>query len=317
MLIFALLSVESIHSVSSMRVLFIEFVLIFCMYPSWVQAQPNQDCKTMPVFLSESGFDLKRAYLSTSERRIRGLVLVEPSTTPNQPPRTWQLPSWQRAGWLAPMVITFNGEVWAAPAPVINLLDNKPEEQNCLWRTDPSTGELRREVVLPKPDSNFNGQNPYGVLGLAYDCENGMLYASSVAGSTRRSELGHIYAVSTRDMKVVHQVDSTDGFGLGVATIDGAKKLFFGHARNGHIGSIELLPDGGFGKRTEVEFSLEDAGPRGDDRARKIRIQPDGTLLVTGIEFYFNLTAPTEKQESVYKFAQTQARGSWVLVEVK
>jgi hypothetical protein len=298
-----------------MRVIIFLFGFL-CMCSTCLSAQ-NQDCRTIPVFVGQSKLDYKRIYFSTSERTTMGLVLMESPLVATDPPRKWQHPSWNKAGWLGPMLITNNGDIWVAPVPVINLLHNKPDDQNTLWRTDPATGELKPQIVLPKPDSNFNGQNPYGVLGLAFDCDNSILYASSVAGSTRRAELGHIYAISTRDNKVLHVIDSTDAFGIGVATVAGVKKLYFGHARNGHIGSIELLPDGGFGKRTEQELTLDNLGPRGDDRARKIRVQPDGSLTVTGIEFYFNLTAPTEKQESTYRFAYNQQAKQWILVEMK
>jgi hypothetical protein len=288
--------------------------LFFCMLCSAVLAQPNRDCRVLPPLLSKSGFDPKRMYLSTSERTIMGLVLMEMPANTKDKARSWQHPSWKNAGWLGGMAITDKGEIWVIPAPLINLLNNKPDDQNCLWKTHKVTGELTKAVVFPKPDSIFNGQNPYGAMGLAYDCDNGVIYASSVAGSTRKLELGHIYAVRTTDSKIIASMDSIDGFGLGVGTIDGAKRLYFGSARNGQIQSVGLNADGTFAGNIVNEFTLDDLGPRGDDRARKIRFASDGTMTVHGVEFYFNLTAPTEKQETVYQFKYNIAQKKWQLM---
>jgi hypothetical protein len=52
-------------------------------------------------------------------------------------------------------------------------------------------------------------------------------------------------------------------------------------------------------------------------QARKIRFSPDGTMTITGIEFYFNLTAPTEKQETVYQFRYVPAQQKWMLTGIQ
>ena len=168
-------------------------------------------------------------------------------------------------------------------------------------------------IDLPRPDSAVISQNPYGLLGLGYDCDNYMLYASSVAGSTLEKERGRLYCIDSRTLKVVDFIDSLDAFGTGIGTINGEKRLYFGCARNCNIMSVNLLPDGHFGGKPRLEFSLEGLGPRGDDRARKIRFSLDGVLTINAIEFYFNLTAPTEKQESVYQLKWGNEK--WVLLQ--
>jgi hypothetical protein len=37
-------------------------------------------------------------------------------------------------------------------------------------------------------------------------------------------------------------------------------------------------------------------------QARRIRFDKNGDMLINGIEFNYNLTAPTEKQEALYRF---------------
>jgi hypothetical protein len=276
-------------------------------------AQPNRDCRVLPPFLSKTGLDIKTTALSTSERKTMGLVAIEINTKPGTTPKSYQDPTWKNAGWLGPMVITDKGDVWVAPVPVINTEKNKPAEQNRIWKVDAVSGNMAVAVELPVPPNDPEHQNPYGLLGLGYDCDNGVLYASSVAGSTLNSEMGVLYAVQATTKKTIATIDSLDAFGVGIGTIDGVKRLYFGKARIGAIYSVGLNPDGSFSDNPRLELSLDNLGPRGDDRARKIRFAPDGTMTITGIEFYFNLTAPTEKQETVYQFRYVPAQQKWML----
>jgi hypothetical protein len=78
---------------------------------------------------------------------------------------------------------------------VINTEKNKPTEQNRIWKVDAISGNMAVAVELPAPPDDPRHQNPYGLLGLGYDCDNGVLYASSVAGSTLNSEIGVLYAI--------------------------------------------------------------------------------------------------------------------------
>ncbi len=244
-----------------------------------------------------------------------GLVLIEmPAPGSTKAKRIWQHDTWKNAGWLGPMVVSDKGEIWVAPVPVINVLDNKPEEQNRLWKTNKKTGALEMVIDLPRPDSAFNGNNAFGLLGLGYDCENSVLYASSVSGSTISHQKGRVFAINTLNNTILGRLDSLDAFGLGMGTVLSEKRLYYGSARDGSIYSIGVQANGNFMDKPRFEFSLEGLGPRGDDRARKIRFAPDGTLTIHGIEFYFNLTAPTEKQETVYRFQYNEQNSRWMLL---
>jgi hypothetical protein len=279
-------------------------------------AQPNRDCRSFPAFLAKTGLDLSKTAFSTSENKKMGLNAIELNADGSRG-KTWQHPSWKKAGWLGAFVVTETGDIWVAPTPVINTLHNPPAEQNRLWKVHNQTGEMTVMVDLPCLSSGNPHQNPYGLLGLGYDCDTRVLYATSVAGSTREAELGRIFALRASDHGVVATLDSLDGFGIGIGTIANEKRLYFGKARTSEVFSIALAADGGFVGAARRELSLDNLGPRGDDRARKIRFAPDGTMTVTGIEFYFNLTAPTERQETVYQFKYNLVQQKWVLTGVQ
>ena len=121
--------------------------------------------------------------------------------------RTYQHPSWTSAGRLAPLVIDKKGDVWVAPAPMINTLDNPTEKQNTLYRIDGKTGQMQAVISLPYPTLP-TAQNPFGLLGLGYDCETTNLFATTVMASDRNNERGRIFSLNTQNPQQVTIIDS-------------------------------------------------------------------------------------------------------------
>lgn len=261
-------------------------------------------CQKIPPFVRAMNFGQNAAF-STSDRKLQGLVLFEGE-------RIYQHPSWKLAGSLAPITRDGNGNTYAAPAPWIDVLENKPEEQNKVYKVDGQTQEMTEFVNLPKA-AEPTSQNPYGTLGLAFDCDTNSLYVSSVSGSTRDQINGRIFQVST-DGKVLSQLDKTDAIGLAVFNSAKGKRLFFGQARNPEIWSIALDDKGNFSGDARKEVSLENLGSRGDDKARRITFSTANEMIVFGIEFSFNLIAPSEKQETVYRYQYDPTTDSWFYV---
>lgn len=216
--------------------------------------------------------------------------------------------------FLGPILVLENGDLIVAPTPSVNVLYNKYEEQNFLYRVSATTQEMQKMLALPYA-SLPNTENPYGLIGLAYDCDTKIIYAASLAGSTRKKENGKIFAIQSTDNKIVASIDSSDCMGVGLGLINGEKRLFMGKARSGDVLSIALNNDGSFRGSPRKELSLDGIGPRGDDVARKIRFLPDGSLQIQAVEFYYNLIAPTEKQETKYIFKYQNEK--WILVQVQ
>lgn len=240
-----------------------------------------------------------------------GLVLVEKSGGPNQPQfRYYQHPSWKKGGWLAPIVLDETGSLFTAPAPFINVLDNPLSGQNTIYRIDAQSGVMDEFLRLPVPDSLTAG-NAYGIIGMVYLCEAGVLYVSTVLGSDRQTERGALYAVDVRAKKIIDKVSGMDVMGMGITYITGERKLFVGSGRSSSVFSITLTKDGRFSGEFAEAFSLASLGPRGDDKVRRIRTNEDGNLLVYGVDFNYNLIAPTEKQETTYSFNYDRAQGKW------
>jgi hypothetical protein len=289
-------------------------LIVACKQPEKV-AYSDNNCKLIPPFVGRLGFNTKKSYFSTSEKRTMGLVLLEaidPQNILAGATKKYQDSSWKKAGWLAPIQLDNRGNVFTAPAPFINVLNNPAGDQNTIYKIDGQTGVMAPFLQLPLPDSATN-QNPYGIIGMVYLCETGSLYVSTVAGSNRNYEKGGIYQVDIAGGKTADKLTGMDVLGMGIAYTTGERKLFFGKARTSDVFSIALDNKGSFLGKPQFEFSLSGLGPRGDDKVRRIKTGKDGSLEVYGMEFNFNLIAPTEKQETVYLFTYNEMEKKWQL----
>jgi hypothetical protein len=281
---------------------------------------PPIECKQMPVFIRKTGFDLSRSGFSTAERKQKGLVFVEFAADGDaKKNRFYQPESWKKAGSMGPIIIDEEGIVFAAPVPTVNILDNPIALQNTLYKVDAQSGEMSAFIALPdSATSEYTKQpeqNPFGLLGLAYDCGTKLLYATSVKGSTSDAEAGCVWIINKSDKKITASISKIDAMGIGIYTKNGEKRVYLGKTRTGDIISYQLNPEGTILKNTEqVEVSLEGLGGRGDDHARKIRFNEKNEMVVQGISFYYNLVAPSEKQETTYIFRYNTATQRWVFV---
>jgi hypothetical protein len=272
-------------------------------------------CRIQPPFTTKLGFS-RSTMLSTAERTLKGLVLVEPAQDNSAAPRTYQDPSWTLAGYLGPNTFDARGNLYVAPSPRVSLNENPPERQNTIYKVDGETGKMTAWITLPVA-APITLNNPYGVMGLAYDCETDSVYATSVAGSTRSEMLGRVFQINATRGEIVSQLDNLDGMGVSVFNTSQGKRLFAGSARTQDVLSVALTPQGQFAGAPQVEFSLEGLGPDGNDKARKIAFDKANTMLVNGTKFNYNLAPPAAQiRPMTYRFRYDAGTGRWTFVDV-
>jgi hypothetical protein len=268
-------------------------------------------CRQQPKFTQDIGFS-RSALLSTAERTVKGMILYDPQ--PDGPPRAYQHPSWSSAGYLGPNAIDKDGNIYVAPAPRVNLIDNPPANQNKVHRVDTATGVMSEYVNLPAVQAP-SLSNPYGILGMAYDCDTHSLYVSSVAGSTRRDENGRIFRIDLAAGKVAAVFEGTDAIGVAVFNGSRGKRLYFGSARTQDVRSIALDHQGDFTGTPRSEFSLQGLGPEGNDKVRKITFERGEGMVVNGTKFNYNLAPPPAQQRpTAYRYRYAAATDSWSFV---
>lgn len=300
------------------------FFFFFLILGNFTHAQKEiKPCQKEPSFIRTLGFDPLWTALSTSEKQKIGIVLVEFEQLPNQlapsintPKKTvYQHESWKQAGYFSSITFDFFGNAYTLPTPLISMLYNPVKKLNTIYKIDGYTGILQEWLSLPLA-AFPNANNPYGLLGITYDCTSNLLIASTVAGSSRQKEKGIIYLIHSETKKISDTLKNKDVIGMTVAFDENNKKrLYFGKARTGAIYSIPIQANGRFNRnQLRFELSLDGYGPRGDDKARKMKML-NGSLLVSGVAFNFNLQASSEKPETNYSFRYNRVVKKWELYD--
>ena len=270
---------------------------------------PRNLCKSPPAFMrglrTNQGFGAGSA-LSTSERDLIGLAVVDFDPQSGQRLRAWQHPSWRSAGNLSAFALDQRGDVYVIPAPRVNLLENPPAQQNRLYRVDSSTAEMTLALEFPVAAA-VSQRNPFAGLGLSYDCALDSLFLSSVAGSTPSEQRGKVYRIALRpSAKIVSTLANMDIFAVTSVASASGTALVLGSARDAEVLQIDLDANGDFPDSALATplLSISGFGPDGNDRARKIEVGPDGTLTVRGARFAFNLAQPSAQDKATsYVFA--------------
>ncbi len=271
------------------------------------QPGPVTDCRKIPRFATAAGYGAVN--FATDDRAIMGLKMFDPANAE----RIYRHPSWASAGFLGPLIADGQGNLYVAPVPRINLIDNPPALQNRIYRVDTNTGEMKQYLEVP-PAAPPSVENPYGILGMTIDCETNSLYVSSVAGSDRQHERGRLFRIDLNNGKIAAQYEGVDAIGVGVYNTAHGKRLYFGPARASEVRSIALDDQGDFVSGERVEFQLDAPNASGNDRARRINFDGQGQMLVNGRQFDFNLIANTVQPNLLYLFRYRTIDDGWDFV---
>ncbi|MEZ4635115.1 MAG: hypothetical protein R2856_09105 [Caldilineaceae bacterium] len=242
-------------------------------------------CVRQPDFVSGLGLG-DQPLIGTSFRGVTGFAVVNASTG-----ELYQDPTWDDAGTLGAYAYDEFGDFYLGPAPFASLELNPPEKQNIIQRIDSQDGQMTPFLELPSalPPSTAN---PFGVMGMAYDCETRSLYVSSVAGSNATDEVGRIFRVDLNSGEIVDQIENVDAFGVGVFNGVDGKRLYFAKARVAELFSVGLGADGSFAGDPQQVFATTSL-PDGDNRKiRRITFDAQNTMTLTAIDFDFTSPSP-------------------------
>lgn len=279
--------------------------------PADYQTGTVTDCLAGPAFLPELGLD--NPAIDTSQRAATGLIIGEPVANG----RYFQHDTWDDAGNLGPFTYDDKGNIYLGPVPLASLETNPTAEQNRVYVVDTQTAVMSQFLELPWPLPPGGG-NPYGVVGLTFDCDTGSLYVATVAGSTAQEEVGVIYQIDAVTGEILSQLDNTDTIGVGVYNGTEGKRLYYGLARAPEVYSIGLdAATGDFAGEPRFEFSLA-AQPGGSfDNAHRFQFTQDGRMLVKGLEFSYSLQVASQPQRNQYIFQYNPDTDSWRFLSVE
>lgn len=265
-------------------------------------------CRRGPRFTATLGFS-QQASIGTAIQGVKGLAIVDPAGNNGQG-SLYQHPSWDDAGHLGAWTYDRRGNVYVAPAPLVSLVENPPELQNRIYKVDSDSQIMAEWVDLPAalPPS---GANPYGVVGLAYDCDTELLYASSLAGSTAGQEVGRIFAIDLATGQVLDTLEGSDAMGVGVFDGSQGKRLYYGLTRRPEVWSIALDEQGRFAGEPRFELSLAGLPTEGRQTVRRIRFGEGTGATFYLMNFNYTLQVAGERQETILPFSYDPFSDTW------
>ena len=265
-------------------------------------------CQAMPAFISKTGIGAQVA-IDTQQRGYTGLRLLNV-----QSGQAWQHPSWDDAGHVGAFTRDRAGNIYVAPTPDVSLAENPPALQNRIYKIDAQTGEMALWLELPAvaPPSQ---SNPFGTMGLFYDCDTSSLYASSLAGSEPRQAHGRIYRIDVASGQVKAQLEATDAIGVGVFNGAEHKRLYFGSARSSDVYSVALDASGDFTQEVRYELALATLPDGNSTSVRKLVFAQDKqgqfVMQLKETEFGFRLLAENNPHKRAYHFSYQPTTDQW------
>ncbi len=230
--------------------------------------------------------------------------------------RVYQPANWLIAGNTAGEALDRDGNIYVFSAPYINLERNPPWKQNYLYRIGSRTGLMSLFMKLPAEHPPTTA-NPFGIMGLAYDCDTHSLYVSSVAGSSYDEERGRIFQIDLAQRTIRDILPGRDAFGLMVYQGSKDKRLYFGSARESGVWSISLDEDGGFRGEPRLAFRLAEAPGGQDERAMRILFPQPQVMEVVGIPFFYSLRVSYDALGRNYFYRYDPETDQWQFQQVQ
>jgi len=243
---------------------------------------PPRPCHRLPRFL-EKLHAPKPVMIDLSQIPYRGVAFrAGPGLKKILHPKAWE-----RFGPFGTYALDREGNLYLAPMPFISIEPTTFTLQKKLFRLDSQTGKLK--IWMEFDDVHPSPQNPYGVVSVAYDCEDGSLWVSAIDESDYRTQRGVLYHVDPRNKKVLTKREGVDLLTIRVLRTKKGKVLLGGSARNPVLLAFELTKEGEIGAPHEI-LQLPDPSLR----IRKIKVTGPNRLLLETIPFSYTLIAQTD-----------------------
>jgi hypothetical protein len=268
-----------------------------------IQCQKNPYFPQLHSMQPPYAFDLRQGIGNL------GMKVIEYNTG-----KSLKLPGWEKFGALGLYTVDDEGNLYANPIPYVSMDRDYLARQNIIVKVDGQSGEMTKflEVGSQNPPTL---KNPYGIMGLIYDCSTNSLYASSIAGSTYENESGKIVQINKNTKEILDEINGFDALGLCIFSVIDVKRLYMGGARKPVVYSVGIKKDGSFENDIREEFSHLELTNGSYKKAHRILIDKD-VMIVKSLEFSYTLIAATGEMRTEYTYRYNLNKGKWDFIEM-
>ncbi|ADV45588.1 hypothetical protein [Nitratifractor salsuginis] len=266
---------------------------------------PLRRCARPPAFLSRQ-LGRTPIRIDLTQRAYRGIAFLYGPRFG----RVLHRKEWERFGPLGTYALDPMGNLYLAPMPFISIEPTTFEHQRFLYKMDSQTGRL--SPLKRFEDIHPSARNPYGLISLAYDCEDGTLWTSSLDESDYRSQKGVIYHLNPRSGQILQELPGFDALTIALAHSSGEKLLLAGSARDNALYAFPIQKGRLEGPPVKV---LELPDPQ--LHIRRIRILGPDKLRLEAIPFNYSLVAEHGREYRIeYEASRTTRSRKWNIMRL-
>ena len=251
----------------------------------------QKKCARPPQFLHKLQIP-QPVMIDLSQKRFKGIALLygkafEKVLHPKQ---------WEQYGHFSTYTLDPRGDIYLVPTPFISIYPTTFNLQKNLYKLDTKTGKL--SIFMHFEDVLPTATNPYGLNAIAYDCDDGTLWAAAIDESDYGSQKGVIYHIDPDTKEVLQKVNGFDVLSMTILKSNKGKFLLVGSARDNGLYAYRLSE----GTLSDTPVKLLEL-PNANEHIRKIKATGNNRLELQSIPFTYALIAQTAKRDRVYYVA--------------
>jgi hypothetical protein len=213
---------------------------------------------------------------------------------------------WEKYGNLSTYTLDRYGNLYLIPMPFISIKKDTFNLQTNIYKVDSKSGHIN--IWVHFDDIKPNASNPYGLISIDYDSDDGIIFASAIDESTYQNQNGAIYVIDIKTKNIIQKIDGFDALSIKyLKDTDGKKYLLVGSARDNGLYAF------GFenGKLAKEPIKILDI-KNPTQYIRKIKIIAKNMLELQTITFSYSLVSRStgNKLDREYHIA-TLKDGKW------
>jgi len=244
-----------------------------------------KSCSKLPMFLYKAG--IKRPVIDLSQENYTGIAFYYGKKFN----KVLHKKEWEKYDYMGTYAIDKRGNIYLAPNPFISIKPTTFNLQKALYKMNGATGELTRWMIFD--DIKPNQNNPYGIVSVAFDCQDNTLWLSAIDKSNYKGSNGRIYQIDPKRKEILQKIDAFDALTIAILPIKEKKYLLAGSAMDNGLYAFDIS-----NKALQKPIKLLSL-PNPNLHIRKIKVIDKNTLKLEAIKFNYSLIAQSAKKQRV------------------
>jgi len=265
----------------------------------------TRGCQQLPMFLKEANLP-QPFMIDLSQKQAKGINFLYGKRFK----QNLHYKDWERYDHFSTYTLDKQGNTYLTPMPFISIEPSTFNLQKNIYILDTYTAKLsiwmQLDEVLP------TGSNPYGVMAVAYDCDDETLWVSTIDQTDYQTQKGRLYHIDIKTKRILQRIEGFDALTLSILHTTHKKYLLAGSAKEQGLYAFTyenqmLLP---------IPKKLFDL-PNPNAHIRKIKVIGSNTLSLETIPFAYTLVTQTSQHyRTLYQAKLSDINKRWQIKKI-